>query len=138
MRFSSAAGLGAYWSSTARMSSMVRGGGVYAAPLSCASACGAAMSAASSATTILVCMDLPLPAIIIPGGPRRRGLEVRDEVERPPDEDVRIPGRRRAVVRAGVAPFHRHRAHAGRSRRLDVAQVIAQVVAGGGREVQFF
>src|SRR6266550_3043100 len=61
-----------------------------------------------------------------------------DELQRLREDEVGVPGARALVVRAVVAPCHRHGTHAGSARGLDVAQVVAQIEAILRGSLQFF
>src|SRR5437870_2929437 len=61
-----------------------------------------------------------------------------DELQRLREDEVGVPGARALVVRAVVAPCHRHSTHAGSARGLDVAQVVAQIEAILRGSLQFF
>src|SRR5205809_6222205 len=60
-----------------------------------------------------------------------------NELQRLREDEVGVPGARALVVRAVVAPSHRHGTHAGSARGLDVAQVVAQIEAILGGSFNF-
>src|SRR5947207_5647913 len=61
-----------------------------------------------------------------------------DELQRLREDEVGAPGARAGIVGAVIAPFHGHGTHAGSARGLDVAQVVAQIEAILGGQLQFF